>query len=1109
VPTIAVTFSARALFVGLALASACHGAGSPRVVAPSSTNASAPLAPANLRCEYLVAPLALDERKPRFSWEVRDPSRGAEQSAYELVVADPSATEGAPIWMSGKVASHETCQIEYGGEPLASFHRYAWRVRTFDAADHESPWSETATFGTGALAPTDWKAHWIGDATPVPPTSTARNGFHSEFAAKEDATKWIQLDLGEVHVFDELRLYPARPYDAPDQPGFLFPLRFKVWVCDKPDFAEHFLKVFDETYKDVAKPGTEPFVLHAKNTSYDIRHVRIGLSKLAHLEGKGYAFALAEVEFWNRGVLVSRGAAVTASDSIETGEWSMANLTDGDLASHGALGFGPLPAPMLRKEFSLDAPATRATLFVSALGLVELRINGRRVGEDQLAPGWTDYGVRAPVLAYDVTALLRPGGNAIAAQLADGWYAGRLGLSSVVPGGPPRAIYGRKPRLFAELHVEHGREETIVTDTTWRSTLTGPVRSADLLDGEIYDARKEIPRVDEPGFDDSGWAPAEIAGGVPPELDALRCEPTRILRVLKPVAVSEPKSGVYVFDLGQNIVGWSRLRLSAPAGTEISLRHGEVVEADGPLYTANLRSAAQNDRYVARGDGVEIFEPRFTCHGFRYVEVSGLQSPPALGDLEGCVVGNAASDAGSFHASDPLLDRLWSNIGWTLRGNMLSIPTDCPQRDERLGWMGDIGAFAETAVFQRDMAGFFSKWMLDVRDAQADDGRFPDFAPHPYGKNDRFTGTPAWGDAGVLVPWSAYRNYGDRRLVASHLDAMLRWLEWIRSRNPDLVWRKGRGNDYGDWLNGDTLVHDGWPKTGASTPGDVLGTAYFAHSAQLVARMATAVGRADDAKRCHELFEGIRAAFRKAFVDADGTISGKSQGGAALALAFDLLEPEQQTRAVDHLVANIEKDYDGHLSTGFASTLPALMELSERGHVELATKLALDHRFPSWGYAIDNGATTLWERWDGFVKGRGFQDAGMNSFNHYAFGAVGEWMMRVLAGIDLDDEHSGGSRFVIHPRAGSGLSSVTAVRATIRGRVATSWTRDGSGFTLELTIPANTSAMVIVPAKDASGLTESGQPIEAAAPHVRVVSIENGEAVLDVRAGTYAIRSRT
>ncbi|HEV8112266.1 MAG TPA: family 78 glycoside hydrolase catalytic domain [Planctomycetota bacterium] len=1108
-PTISVTFSARALLVALALAPACAPAVAPRVTPVSSPAPGRPLAPANLRCEYLVAPLALDEAKPRFSWEVTDPRRGAEQSAYELLVTDASASGKAPVWESGEVSSHETCQIEYGGAPLASFHRYTWRVRTFDAAGHESPWSETATFGTGALAPTDWKAHWIGDATPAPPTATARNGFHSEFAAKEDATKWVQVDLGEVHVFDEIRLYPARPYNAPDQPGFLFPLQFKVWVCETPEFADHFMKVFDETYKDVEKPGTEPLVLLAKNTSYNLRYVRIGVSKLAHLEGKGYAFALAEIEFLQKGTLVSRGAAVSASDSIETGEWSMANLTDGDLASHGALGFGPLPAPMLRKEFTLDAPATRATLFASALGLVELRINGRRVGEDQLAPGWTDYGVRAPVLAYDVTELLRPGTNAIAAQLADGWYAGRLGLSSIVPGGPPRAIYGRKPRLFAELHVEHGREDTIATDTTWRSTLTGPVRSADLLDGETYDARREIPRVDQPEFDDSGWTPAEIAGGVPPELDALRCEPSRILRVLKPVALSEPKPGIHVFDLGQNMVGWCRIRLSAPAGTEISLRHGEVLDADGSLYTANLRSAVQNDRYVARGEDRETFEPRFTCHGFRYVEVTGLPSPPVLGDLDGCVVGNAASDAGTFHASDPLLDRLWSNIGWTLRGNMLSVPTDCPQRDERLGWMGDIGAFAETAVFQRDMAGFYSKWIRDVRDAQADDGRFPDFAPHPYGKNERFTGTPAWGDAGILVPWSAYRHYGDRRLVASHLDAMLRWLEWIRAGNPDLVWRKGRGNDYGDWLNGDTLVQAGWPKSGASTPGDVLGTAYFAHSAQLVSRMAAAVGRADDAKRCRELFEGIRAAFRKAFVAADGTISGNSQGGAALGLAFDLLDPPQQAHAVESLAANIEKSYDGHLSTGFASTLPALMALSERGHVELATKLALDHRFPSWGYAIDNGATTLWERWDGFVKGRGFQDAGMNSFNHYAFGAVGEWMMRVLAGIDLDDEPPGGSRFVIHPRAGSGLRSVTAVRATIRGRVATSWTRDEHSFTLDLTIPANTSATVIVPAKDLAGLTEGGVPIDAAAPNVRVVSIRDGEAVLEVRAGTYAIRSET
>ncbi len=1097
-----LTILARALASAIALAS-------------PATAQDHPLAPTHLRCEYHVDPLDLGERKPRFSWEVVDPRRGAVQSAYQIVVVKsrqdlPASPAGQTAWDSGKVASRETCQIEYAGPALESFQHYSWKVRTYDGQGRASPWSEPAVFGMGPLAPADWKAQWIGDASPLPPDVPANNGFHSQFSDKEDDQKWVQIDLGAPTPFDGFRIYPARPYDWADTPGFLFPLKLKIWVADDPLFAGTFMKLVDKTYIDLPNPGTEPLALPIQNATYKVRYVRLGATKLGRIEGKGCAFALAEMEITNGGQVISRGAKATASDSIETGGWGVANLTDGDTVSHGPKGRDPLAAPILRKELALAAPISRATLFASALGLYEIRINGRRVGEDQLAPGWTDYSVRVPYRAYDVTALLHAGKNAIAAQGADGWYAGRLGLPGTLPGGPPRGIYGRKPRFLAQMEIEHGSgaRETVATDGSWRSSTAGPVRSTDLLDGEVYDARAEIAGFDSPGFDDSKWEPAEVSTDLHPQLDAPASEPAKIVQVLKPVAMKEPKPGVFVFDLGQNMVGWCRLKISAPAATEVTLRHAEMTEDDGSIYTANLRTASQTDRYLCRGGGAEVFEPRFTCHGFRYVEVTGLPGKPALSDLEGCVVSNSAGDAGTFHASDPLLDRLWTNIQWTLRGNAISIPTDCPQRDERMGWMGDIAAFAQTAAFQRDLAGFFGKWIQDVRDAQADDGRYPDFAPHPYGRNERCTGTPAWGDAGVIVPWVAFLNYGDRRLVEAHLDSMIRWVEWVRSNNPDLVWKNARGSDYRDWLNGDEIAHEGWPKTGGATTGEVLATAYFAHSARLVSRMAASVGRAADAKHFGELSEGIRAAFRKAFVAEDGKIQGDAQGGYALALDFDLLTQAQQDHALARLVENIEKAYDGHLSTGFTSTLPAMLELSRRGHVELATKLALDHRFPSWGYAVDNGATTLWERWDGYVKERGLQDASMNSFNHYAFGAIGEWMMRVLAGLEPDEEHPGWERFTVHPRPSAGITSVKAEHATIRGRIVSAWSREGGTFRLEVTIPANTSAAVIVPAKDAASVSEGGRPLSEAAPHVRLVSVQAGEAVLDVRAGSYHFESR-
>ena len=1093
--------------LALLLLGSCAAPAPASILAPAPAPLEGPGAPVRLRCESLEAPLGLDERAPRFSWEVVDPRRGAVQSAYELVVTlVPAPGEPRPVWESGKVTSSETCQVAYAGAPLESFRRYAWKVRTFDADGNASPWSESATFGTGALDPADWKARWIGDGSPVATPRGVHDGYHSKFAEKPDDLKWVQLDLGAERIFNQVRLYPAQPHDGSGPAGYLFPVQIRVWVDQVPTFERTFFKIFErDTLNDLPNPGSQPLEFQLENTKLSARHLRLGVLKLAQAEGQGYGFALAEFQVLLDGFPVSTGALVTCKDSREEGGWGLARLTDGDLASHGADPVDPLPAPMMRRDYLVGSPVQRATLYASALGLQEIRMNGARVGEDQLAPGWTDYAVRVPYLAYDVTQRVREGRNSISAQIADGWYAGKLGLTWLVPGGLPRAIYGRTPRFFAQLELElaDGTRKTVVTDETWKSTLHGPVQVADLLDGQTYDATAEMPGFHDPGFDDTNMQPAVVDAGLVPRLEPLACEPARIVEELRPVAVREPKPGVHVFDLGQNIAGWCRLKVRAPRGTEIVIRHGEMAEPDGSIYTANLRGAAQTDRYVARGEGEETFEPRFTVHGFRYVEVAGLPAKPELADLTGCAVSIATRRVGTFQASDPLLERLWKNIDWSLRGNVLSVPTDCPQRDERLGWMGDIAVFAQTGAFQRDLGAFFAKWIPDVRDAQAKDGRYPDFAPHPFGKDVRNTGTPAWGDAGVIVPWVAYVNYGDRRLVEEHLPSMIRWLDWIRSKNPDLVWRKERGSDYGDWLNGDTLVREGWPKQGASTPGEVLATAYFAHSADLVARMAAAVGRADEAGKLAELAKGVREAFRKAFVAADGTIQGGSQGACALALAFDLLTEEQQQKALERLEQGIAKDYGGHLSTGFTSTLPTLLELSKRGRSELATKLVLDKTFPSWGYAIEQGATTIWERWDGFVPERGLQDAGMNSFNHYAFGAVGEWMMRTLAGIEPDPEHPGWSRFSIRPRPGTQLSFVRAEHDSIRGRIASAWEREGGEFRLDVTIPANTRATVHVPAKNESSVTEGGKSLGESAPHVRFVEMRDGAAVLDVAAGSY------
>jgi alpha-L-rhamnosidase len=765
----------------------------------------------------------------------------------------------------------------------------------------------------------------------------------------------------------------------------------------------------------------------------------------------------------------------------------------------------PLPATMLRTTFNVaNSPIQQAVVYVTALGLYELRINGQRVGDHLLAPEWTDYHQRVQYQAYDVGPLLRQGENVIGAILGDGWYAGRIGLTGIVPGGPPRAIYGRQPQLNAMLIlVANGAVGLVTTDGRWRCTRAGPIRADDVLDGETYDARREMPGWDAVGFDDSAWTAASEFDPPAARLVAQPNEPIRVFKEITPVALSEPQPGVYVYDLGQNFAGWCRMKLSGPAGTTVTLRHAEVLNPDGTIYTANLRSAAQTDRYTCRGGGEEVFEPHFTYHGFRYVEVTGLPGKPALDALIGRAFCSSAPRAGHFECSSPLLNKLMENILWTQRANMMSVPTDCPQRDERLGWMGDILAFAQTACFNMDMAAFFTKWLRDVRDAQTADGRYPDFAPHPFDPAVRFSSVPAWGDAGVFVPWRAYVNYGDRRLLAEHFDSARRWIDYIRAKNPDLLWKNARGNDYGDWLNADTLKLEGWPKSGAEIPKEVFGTMFFAQSTRLVAKMAAVLGREDDARRYTELADEIKAAFNRAYVAADGRIQGNTQAGYALSLYFDLLPEALRPAAAKYMIEAFDT-YGGNISTGFHSTMALMEELTRSGRVDEAYRLINNRTMPSWGYAIDHGATTIWERWDGYVEGRGFQDPGMNSFNHDALGSVGEWVYRTVVGINPDEEHPGYKRFTIRPRPGGGLTWARGEFDSPQGKIVSRWQRrDADGaFVLEVTVPANTEATVFVPASEADRLLEGGRPAEAA-EGVQFLRQERAERVYRLGAGHY------
>ena len=739
------------------------------------------------------------------------------------------------------------------------------------------------------------------------------------------------------------------------------------------------------------------------------------------------------------------------------------------------------PPRYLRREFTPRGPVRQATLYVTALGLYECRLNGTRVGDHVLAPDWTDYNKRVRYQAYDVTPLLRPGANALGALVADGWYAGHLGN-----GGFQQ--YGRVPALLAQLEIVHadGSTERVVSDGAWKSGAC-PLLASDFMLGESYDARKEIPGWDRAGFDDHAWVPATVRAAEPARaLDAQVAPPVRQLGERPALRLAEPAPGRWTFDLGQNMVGVVRLKVSAPAGTAVTIRHAEMLNPDGTVYTANLRTAKSTDTYVCRGGGEETWQPRFTFHGFRYVELTGLPARPADDAVTGIVLGSDTPRAGTFTCSDPAINQLMSNIEWGQRGNYLSVPTDCPQRDERLGWMGDAQVFVRTATDVADVAAFFTKWLVDVDDAQRADGAFTDVSP----QRGSGAGTPAWGDAGVICPWTMYEAYGDRRVLERHLPAMTRWVEWCRAHSTGLIRDKDRGSDYGDWLS-----------IGADTSKELIGTAYFACSTHLLAKAYAALGQQEEAAKYEGLFADIRTAFNGRYVAGDGRIQGDTQCGYAMALKFDLLPEPLRARAVQRLADDVAA-HGNHLTTGFVGVSYLLPVLTAGGRTDVAYRLLTQDTFPSWLFSVKQGATTIWERWNGWTPEKGFNTPGMNSFNHYALGSCGEWLYDTVGGIGWDDSAPGYKRLVIHPRVGGGLTAASAKLRTVYGEAVSSWTDQDGRFALQVVVPANTTARVVLPAADPEQIKEHEDAL-AHAEGVAIEGTEDGQIVLRVGSGSY------
>jgi alpha-L-rhamnosidase len=723
------------------------------------------------------------------------------------------------------------------------------------------------------------------------------------------------------------------------------------------------------------------------------------------------------------------------------------------------------PAPMMRTEFPLRRKVASARVYISSRGLYELYLNGQRVGHDYLTPGWTSYHNRIQYQTYDVTGLLRQGANAAGVQLGDGWYRGNIGFSG------QRSFYGQKLALIAQIAVRYddGSTEIIGTGPGWKAT-TGPIRHSDIYEGEYYDAQLELPGWTTPGFDDSGWKSVAVANHPKNTLIAPQGPPVRKIQELKPVSLLVTPEGDQVFDMGQNMVGWVRLQVQGPKGTKVVIRHAEVLDKKGNFYTVNLRAADQTNTYVLKGGGVETWEPRFTFQGFRYVAVEGYPGTLTTDAITGVVLHSDMEPTGLFDSSHPLLNRLQHNIVWGQKGNFVDVPTDCPQRDERLGWTGDAQVFAPTANTNMNTAAFFTKWLGDVSADQTDAGAVPHVVPNVLGPGA--AGAAGWADAATIVPWAMYEYYGDLSILERQYGSMKKWVEYMKARAARLgdpyIW--SGDFHFGDWLSFNTTRSD-YP--GAYTERDMLATAYFAHSTDLLIRTAKLLGNDQDAATYTALLQNIKKSFQDEFVTPRGRVISDTQTSHLLALQYDLLPGALRPLAADQLLRNVQQF--GHLTTGFLGTPHLNHVLSEFGHYDQAYALLMRQEYPSWLYPVTRDATTIWERWDGIKPDSSFQDAGMNSYNHYAYGAIGEWMVKTVAGIRAIEP---GYRSIrIAPMPGGGLSQARAIQHTLYGEVLSAWHFDGADFVLEAAVPANCRAEIALPFAAADRVLLDGKAI--------------------------------
>ncbi len=1037
--------------------------------------------PVSLRVDSRVDPLGIDTPNPSLSWRSDDTAKNWTQAAYRIEVAsDPSllAASKPDIWDSGRIASNESIGIAYKGPSLTGGERYFWRVRTWDAAGKQELSTEAAWWETGLLAQSAWKAHWISWTDRTETRELAQ-------------MRWLWLPGGDAEHVQSKQPAEFRyilHLDAAPESAILHCLTggsFTTEVNGQQTGHKEEWGAFDR--EDLRAQ------LHAGPGASGDNEI------IVRTTARG-ANAPKTVPNGFAAVLELRPAGERDQEIVSDASWSA--RSGSDAAWQPAQVVGPLSAlrvntgsdreeleaapdristevSLLRKTFAVSGRIRSARLYITAIGSYRAFLNGQRVGENELTPGFTDFRKRVLYQTYDVTEQVQSGQNAFGVQLGGGWHGSPLLWAGV------REFHG-PDMLRAQMVItrEDGTEQTIVTDDSWKG-VRDATSSAEIYGGESYDARRAMVGWTTVRFKQViTWTPVN-EGSIPSDvlISAQPDAPPHVSQTLEPISmrtidVAGVEPGTRLFDMGQNMVGVVRLRVRGARGTTVRLHFAERLKPDGSVYTENLRNADATDEYTLRGDGVEEWTPAFTFHGFRYVQVEGLPATAGADTIRGEVENSLPSEPSMrFNSSSALLNSMFELGLWGQRGNFISVPTDCPQRDERMGWMGDAGVFWRTGSYNFDIDAFTHKFMNDVTDAQDNRGVFSNISPNLLLVGSEDTGAPGWGDAGVLVPYATWMQYGDRGVIDRNWDAMERWMRFIAAENPDGLRQKDLGPDYADWLAPDP-----------HTPKELVATAYWALIAQQMQAMASATDRVEAAKRYGQSYDKIRKAYMKAYVHADGTVEGATQTAYVLTLYTGMARPEQRSALTANLVADIEK-HGNHLTTGFLGTPFLLFVLDSQGRSDVAFRLLLNDTYPSWGYMVSKGATTWWERWNGDTG-----DPSMNSYNHYAFGSVMAWVYRRVSGIDTDASGPGFHHLIIAPHTDTRLTHAHSEYDSPYGKVATDWTRTGSGLQLTVSLPANTAATVELPADAVGQVQEDGASVKG-----RTIEVGAGTTNFSVR----------